>query len=105
MIHYRPERIKIASYQMRFKRISGNFDYCSITFFCVADRQCQVLIFLRHERELAVVVIINEIFFTRFCNFGIEHIFAACIFQQVPVGGDTFFDFSVFGFLRTGNNK
>ena len=89
---------------MRFKRISGNFNYRSITFFCVTDCQCQALIFLRHERKVAVVVIINEIFFTRFCNFGIEHIFAACIFQQIPVGGNAFFDFSVFSFLRTGND-
>ena len=104
MIYYRPERIKIVANQVGFKGVSGNFNYRSITFFSVADRQCQVLILFWHELKLAVVIIINEIFFARFRNFGIEYIFAVFIFLQIPVGGDVFLDFSILGFLRAGNN-
>ena len=98
---YLPKGVQVGTNHVGYEPEPVHLNQSRITFLCVPYGKVQVLVRLRHKREVPAVVIINEIFLVRLGYIRVKHILSFAVFQEVAVGGDALLDFPVFLFLRT----
>ena len=98
---YLPKGVQVGTNHIGYEPEPVHLNQSRITFLCVPYGKVQVLVRLRHKREVPAVVIVNEILFVRLGYIRVKRILSFAVFQEVAVGGDTLLDFPVFLFLRT----
>ena len=101
MKRYLPKGVQVGTNHVGYEPEPVHLNQSRITLLCVPYGKVEVLVRLRHKREVPVVVIVNEILFVRLGDIRVKHILSFAIFQEVAVGGDALLDFPVFLFLRT----